>query len=147
MRRTPLRRKPWRRALGTPEQRLTFKLAVLDADGHQCVMSRGTPFSSPAMEDPSTGKTVIPARPPERRNAGCDGPLEAAHILRKHTLRKRGYGADVVYSPASAFTLCRAHHQLHDSYALRVPDALIPERCREFVKRIEADKLYERSTG
>ena len=104
MKRTPLKRKPWRRSLGTAEQRLRFKQAVLEADGHRCVV----------------------------RMFDCDGPLEAAHVIRKHTLRKRGYGADVVYSVDAAFTLCRAHHQLHDSYALRVPDSLIPERCRRF---------------
>ena len=107
MRRTPLKRKPWRRALGTAEQRLLFRNAVLALDGGRCVMCRS-------------------------QNVITQDPLDAAHIIRKHTLRKRGYGANIVYSPDAAFTLCRAHHELHDSYALRVPDSLIPERCRRF---------------
>jgi len=116
MKRTPLKRKPWRRALGTAEQRLRFKQAVLEADGG-CVMD-GRRYGFPV--------SMIAG------NNRCDGPLEAAHVIRKHTLRKRGYGADVIYSVDAAFTLCRAHHELHDSYALRVPDSLIPERCRRF---------------
>ena len=117
MKRTPLKRKPWRRALGTAEQRLAFKRAVLEADGGRCCMNRH------GGERPRSGL---------RFGAVCDGPLEAAHVIRKHVLRKRGYGADVVYSVDAAFTLCKAHHELHDSYALRVPDSLIPERCRRF---------------
>lgn len=113
-RHTRLHRKPWRKALGTAEQRLNFKRAVLEADGHRCLMNPRYVW----MAD----------EPPH----GCDGPLQAAHLIRKHTLRKQGYGAEVVYSVDAAFTLCRAHHQLHDSYALRVPDSLIPERCRRF---------------
>ena len=109
MKRTPLKRKPWRRALGTAEQRLAFKRSVLEADGG-CIMEPNFQVLGKA----------------------CDGPLEAAHVIRKHVLRKRGYGADVVYSVDAAFTLCKAHHELHDSYALRVPDSLIPERCRRF---------------
>ena len=108
----PLKRKPWRRALGTAEQRLAFKRAVLEADGRRCCMS----LLNYDWDE----------------NCHCDGPLEAAHVIRKHVLRKRGYGADVVYSVDAAFTLCKAHHELHDSYALRVPDSLIPERCRRF---------------
>jgi HNH endonuclease len=118
VKRTPLKRKPWRRALGTAEQRLRFKQAVLEADGHRCVYDKNW-FGDDEC---------------------CDGPLQAAHVIRKHTLRKRGYGADVVYSVDAAFTLCRTHHQLHDSYALRVPDSLIPERCREFAKAAERSR-------
>ena len=118
-RHTPLRRKPWRKALGTAEQRLNFKRAVLEADGGECVLA--WPLDS--VYHP------LPARVWKSR---CDGPLEAAHVIRKHTLRKLGYGADIVYSVDAAFTLCKAHHELHDSYALRVPDSLIPERCRRF---------------
>ena len=114
MKRTPLKRKPWRRALGTAEQRLAFKRAVLEADGHRCCVAHRH-FLGPGITSPL-----------------CDGPLEAAHVIRKHVLRKRGYGVDVVYSVDAAFTLCKAHHELHDSYALRVPDSLIPERCRRF---------------
>jgi hypothetical protein len=128
VKRTPLKRKPWRRALGTADQRLRFKQAVLEADGYRCVVC-----GEGRVDHSASGELTY--------------YLEAAHVVRKHTLRKRGYGADVVYSVDAAFTLCRDHHALHDSYALRVPDSLIPERCREFVKRIEADKLYERSTG
>ena len=112
-RRTPLHRKQWRKALGTAEQRLRFKQAVLEAD-RDCVMLRPYRGRDGELQD------------------DCDGPLEAAHIIRKHTLRKQGCGAEVVYSVDAAFTLCRAHHQLHDSYALRVPDSLIPDRCRRF---------------
>ena len=53
-------------------------------------------------------------------------------LTEPESLTKAFDGADVVYSVDAAFTLCRAHHQLHDSYALRVPDSLIPERCRRF---------------
>jgi hypothetical protein len=128
VKRTPLKRKPWRRALGTAEQRLAFKSAVLEADG-DCVMQGAV-----ARYHRAPYVVSVPA-------PSCDGPLQAAHVIRKHTLRKLGYGADVVYSVDAAMTLCRAHHELHDSYSLRVPEELWPARCREFVKRINEERV------
>ena len=104
MKRTPLTRKPWRRALGTAEQRLAFKRAVLEADG-DCLM---------------VGIKL------------CEGPLQAAHVVPKQKLRRDGHGADVVYSVDAAVTLCRRHHEQWDRGFLPHVDALLPERCRRF---------------
>jgi hypothetical protein len=50
VKRTALKRKPWRRALGTPEQRLAFKQAVLAADDYRCIQCAASPFSTPDLE-------------------------------------------------------------------------------------------------
>ena len=103
MKRTPLKRKPLR-LLGTAEQRYAFRKAVHAADWG-CVM---------------------------RDFSRCDGPLDCAHVIPKQRLKKMGFGAGVVYSVDAAFLLCRRHHTRHDNHHERVPDSLIPERCRRF---------------
>jgi hypothetical protein len=108
VRRTALKRKPWRRALGTPKQRQDFKWAVLRADT-DCVMLR---------------------------RSFCAGHLQAAHVIPKQRLRRLGYGADVVYSVDSAMCLCEYHHIRHDNFIERVPTELIPGRCRRFVRSL-----------
>lgn len=114
MKRTPLKRTNWREFLGTREQRQEFRYRVFREDGG-CVM---TGFG----------------------NAVCDGPLDPAHVIPVQRLRRWGYGAEVVYSPDAAFTLCRKHHSRHDSGFEKVPESLWPARCREFVKRINEER-------
>jgi HNH endonuclease len=140
VKRTALKRKPWRRALGDSELWAQFKFAVAQADDFTCVMRRGSPFTSPAMEDRYTGEIVIPARRPTASAVPCDGPLQACHVIPKSKLRDWGYGAETIYSVDAAFTACRRHHTRHDSYLERIPDSLIPERCREFAQAAERSR-------
>jgi len=101
-----MKRKPWRKALGTPEQRLAFRQAVLLADGYRCRMA---------------GKS------------NCQGELQAAHVVSKEKLRRQGFGAETIYDPASAMTLCERHHNRHDRHLERVSYELLPQRCRDFL--------------
>lgn len=117
MRRTPLKRKPWRKALGDPERRRSFKAAVLIRDG-DCVM---------------------------RGRSLCNGELQAAHVIPKHRLRKLGYGADVVYSASSAMCLCERHHNRHDRWLERVPYAYVPKDCKVFVNALGLAEIFERT--
>ena len=108
MKRTVFKRKPWPRGLGTPEQRYEFKKAVHQADWG-CVM---------------VGRSW------------CDGPLDCCHVIPKQRLRKQGYGPEVIYSVDAAFLACRRHHSRHDNYIERIPDEMIPQRCRDFEERM-----------
>ena len=98
-----LKRKP-REAFGTAEQRFWFKSRVHAEDGG-CVM---------------VGRSL------------CHGSLQAAHVIPKQRLKREGYGPEVVYASDAAFTLCERHHNRHDNFLERVPDGLVPERCRRF---------------
>jgi hypothetical protein len=119
VKRTPLKRKPWRKALGTASQRLSFKREVLATDG-ECVMT------TQLGRDWVRVKSKVP----------CDGPLQAAHVIRKQTLRERGLGAEWVYSVDAAFTACQRHHERHDRGIERVPWDLLPARCQRFVQSL-----------
>ena len=61
---------------------------------------------------------------------GADG--SPVHVIPKQRLKREGYGPEVVYSADAAFTLCERHHNRHDNFLERVPDGLVPERCRRF---------------
>jgi hypothetical protein len=113
LKRTALKRKPWRRALGDTELWAQFKFMVAQADDFTCAM---------------VGRSA------------CDGPLQSCHVIQKSKLRDRGYGAETIYSVDAAFTACRRHHTRHDSYLERIPDSLIPERCLKFANRIAAER-------
>lgn len=108
-RKTPLQRKPWRKALGSPEQRLSFKRRVHELDGGNCVM---------------VGRSL------------CEGDLHAAHVIPKRRLREMGFGAEVVYDPASAMSLCFRHHNRHDMALEKVPYSYVPQRCKVFVQAL-----------
>ena len=118
MKRPPIRRKRWRTSLGTPEQRLVFRLGVLTQDGFDCVM---------------------------HGQSDCTFDLQAAHIIPKRTLRDLGFGADVIYSVDAAMTLCERHHNRHDRGLERVPWDRLPDRCKEFVSRLGLQTLLERT--
>ena len=104
MKETPLKRRS-RKVFGDAQLWAQFKFGVAQADDFTCVM---------------VGRSV------------CDGKLEAAHVLPKQRLKRAGYGAEVIYSLDAAFTLCARHHNRHDRGLERVPEALVPERCRRF---------------
>jgi hypothetical protein len=107
-RKTPLKRKPWRKALGTPETRLSFKEAVCSTS---CLMK-------------------------DNSRVPCRGPLQAAHMLPKRLLRELGYGAEVIYDPASSVSLCEGHHTRHDFYVERVPAELLPVHVVQFAAEL-----------
>jgi len=134
MRKTPLRRKPWRKALGTPAQRLAFRLGVLAADNMTCVMERDR-FAAIQID----GDLV------KELSLGCEGPLQACHIISKRKLRELGHGADTIYSVDAAFTACERHHRRHDMGYERVPWERLPARCKQFVSRLGLSVLLERT--
>ena len=108
-----MKRKRWK-AVGNAELWAQFKFAVAAADAFTCVM---------------VGRSA------------CDGPLQACHVIPKQRLKRMGYGAEDIYSVDAAFTACRRHHTRHDSHLERIPDGLLPERCKEFADRIEEERV------
>lgn len=115
-----MKRKPWRRSLGTSDERFAFKLGVLAADGVTCVM-HGV--------------------------SRCEGELQAAHVIPKRKLRVLGFGSEVIYSADAAMTLCQRHHNRHDWALEHVPYELVPKRCQEFVIAFGLSTLLERTYG
>jgi hypothetical protein len=58
----------------------------------------------------------------------CDGPLQAAHVVPKRVLKRRGLHR-LLWDPANGIALCYRHHRRHDNGTEKIPAALLPARC------------------
>lgn len=62
---------------------------------------------------------------------GCDGHVDAHHIVKRQTLRTHGHQIEE-WNLANRLPLCRAHHEAHHSGANPVPRILLPASVFEF---------------
>jgi 5-methylcytosine-specific restriction endonuclease McrA len=56
---------------------------------------------------------------------GCDGPLQAAHVIPQQALKKRGLH-HLLWDPANGAPLCYRHHRRHDNHTEKIPRSSLP---------------------
>lgn len=64
----------------------------------------------------------------------CEGPLQAMHVVSKHTLKRRGL-RKLLWDAANGVPGCYRIHRRHDMAVERIPRALLPDRCVEWARR------------
>lgn len=77
----------------------------------------------------------------------CDGPVQAAHVISKQTLKRHGHG-DKVWDPRNAIGACYKAHRRSDAGLERFPRRVFGPEVFEFAEEVGLswmlDKLYPR---
>lgn len=73
----------------------------------------------------------------------CDGPLQAMHVVSKHTLKRRGLRRHL-WDIENGVPGCYRLHRRHDLAVEKIPRALLPERCIEWAARLGVLDSLER---
>ena len=73
----------------------------------------------------------------------CDGPLQAMHVVSKHTLKRRGLRRHL-WDVANGVAGCERIHRRHDLAVERIPRELLPARCIEWAERLGVLDSLER---
>lgn len=63
----------------------------------------------------------------------CDGPLQAMHVVSKHTLKRRGLRR-LLWDVENGVAGCYLIHRRHDLAVERIPRVLLPDRCMEWAR-------------
>lgn len=76
----------------------------------------------------------------------CEPPIQAAHILSKQALRRRGLHRHV-YDPRNGIGACYKAHRRSDAGLERFPADRIPADAREFARELNLEHLLDRYYG
>lgn len=134
MKRTELKRRPWRRSIpGDRALREAFRYEVLLRGGFECAVTTGR----------------------------CAGPLQAHHVLPKEHIIKLARSekwtstrlAASLWNPDNGLAVCERHHDLHTRAIKRIPHSALADEALLFAidlgleHRIDRDyPTDERST-
>lgn len=100
------------------------------------------------LEQALAFKLIVIARGCEVHDdlADCDGPVQAAHVISKQTLRRRGLHQHV-YDPRNGIGACYKAHRRSDNAVERFPVDRVPVAAWEFAHELGLDYLLERLYG
>lgn len=98
------------------EQRDRFKQAVLIASGGTCLVHRGE---------------------------GCEGPMQAHHVITQQQLRDRGRH-DLLWDWRNGVAICEDAHVRHTKAVERIARAMLPTRCIAWATLYGFDALIDR---
>ncbi len=76
----------------------------------------------------------------------CEKPIQAAHLIPKQALRRRGL-FEHVYDPRNGIGACYRAHRRSDAGIERFPVAYIPIEAWEFAEELGLDWMLERLYG
>lgn len=82
-----------------------------------------------------------------RAYGGCEGPVQAAHVIGRATDRKNANGVAVVVAEA-VVPLCLSHHQKYDTHQLDLlPYLTLPEQVYAVEAAGGIEAARRRTTG
>ena len=73
--------------------------------------------------------------------------IQAAHVIPKQPLRKRGYGAEVVYDTRNGLGACYEAHRRSDAGLERFPVSVIRDETWEFADELDLRWMVEKLYG
>ncbi len=76
----------------------------------------------------------------------CEKPIQAAHLIPKQSLRRRGL-YEHVYDPRNGIGACYRAHRRSDSGLERFPAHCISDEAWEFAEELELDWYLEKLYG
>lgn len=77
----------------------------------------------------------------------CEGPVQAAHIIPKQTLRKMRFTPEVVWDPRNGIGACYKAHRRSDAALERFPVEYIPAEAWQFARELGLEWKLERQYG
>lgn len=79
----------------------------------------------------------------KRGSTDCELPLQGAHIISQHHLKKRGLQAHL-WDDRNGMLLCVRHHTRHDNWLERVPREQLPEGITGYCHELGITNLLDR---
>jgi len=76
----------------------------------------------------------------------CEGNVQAAHLIPKQALRRRGLH-EYVWDPRNGIGACERAHRRSDSGLERFPVEVIPESAWEFARELGLEWYLEKLYG
>ncbi len=73
----------------------------------------------------------------------CDGPIQAAHVISKQALKRRGLQA-FLWDVRNGVAACYQHHRRSDSGHARFPREMLPAAAEEFARELDLDWWLDR---
>ena len=74
----------------------------------------------------------------------CEGPIQAAHLIPKQALRRRGFSPEVIWDPRNGIAACRRAHCRSDAGLERFPSSRLPVEAWAFAEEVGLGWMLEK---
>ena len=74
----------------------------------------------------------------------CEGPIQAAHLIPKQALRRRGFSPEVIWDPRNGIAACYCAHRRSDAGLERFPSSRLPVEAWAFAEEVGLGWMLEK---